>query len=195
VPQSITIAAFAFGAILLLIALLGGGFKLFGAEISGTTGRTGRGVAGILGIVFLAFGIYGSIDSNRSRRSTPNADSSTDNKDAPNVGGRHSLAELLRGIWTSEDVETRGVTKLVVLRKGPDVFVHAWGKCHPQDCDWGEAKATIEENILKVTWYWEGGERDMSIRLDGSRLRTETVHVYKDNRPPRTSSEIFRRGT
>lgn len=58
-PQNITIAAFVFGAVLLLIALLGGRFKLFGAEIMGTTGLGVRGVAGFLGISFLALGIYG----------------------------------------------------------------------------------------------------------------------------------------
>lgn len=55
-------------------------------------------------------------------------------------------------------------------------------------------RGTIEGEILKVTWYWVGGERDMSIRLDGVRLHTETVHVYNDNRPPRTSIEVFKRG-
>ncbi len=56
-PQSIPIAAFAFGAVLLLIALLGGKFKLFGAEVSGTAGRAGRSVAAILGIALIVIGL------------------------------------------------------------------------------------------------------------------------------------------
>ena len=32
-PQNLSIAAFVLGAILLLVAIVGGGFKLFGAEI------------------------------------------------------------------------------------------------------------------------------------------------------------------
>jgi len=56
--QSITVAAFVFGAVLLLIALLGGNFKIFGAEISGTAGRAGRLAAGVAGIVLIAIGLF-----------------------------------------------------------------------------------------------------------------------------------------
>ena len=105
-----------------------------------------------------------------------------------------NLAEEIRGIWKNEDSNTRGVTKIVILRKSGETFVRAWGKCHPQDCDWGEAKATIEGEVLKITWYWAGGERDMSLRLVNGRLETETIHVYNDNRPPRRSSYWFLRG-
>jgi hypothetical protein len=108
---------------------------------------------------------------------------------------QRTLSEEIRGIWKNEDSNTRGVTKIVILRKNGETFVHAWGKCHPQDCDWGEAKATIEGDILKVTWYWAAGERDMSLRLVGDRLQTETIHVYSDNRPPRRSSCRFVRGS
>jgi hypothetical protein len=60
VPQTITIAAFVLGSVLILIALVGGGFKIFGAEVSGTAGRVGRAVAGIAGAIFLAIGVFGS---------------------------------------------------------------------------------------------------------------------------------------
>ena len=61
-PQSITIAAFVFGAVLLLIALVGGGFKIFGAEVSGKAGSAGRFLAGLAGVVLLCIGLFGSID-------------------------------------------------------------------------------------------------------------------------------------
>jgi hypothetical protein len=60
-PQSIVIAAFVFGAVLLLIALLGGHFKIFGAEISGATGRPGRIIAGVVGVVLLVVGLFGGL--------------------------------------------------------------------------------------------------------------------------------------
>jgi hypothetical protein len=62
-PQNITIAAFVFGAVLILIALLSGGFKIFGVEVSGTTGKLGRIVAGAAGTFFLIVGLYGSFDT------------------------------------------------------------------------------------------------------------------------------------
>jgi|SRR5208283_4341899 len=60
-PQSITIAAFVFGAVLLLISLLGGGFKIFGAEVSGSAGKVGRLVAGVAGFILISVGLIASI--------------------------------------------------------------------------------------------------------------------------------------
>src|SRR5271167_1846474 len=60
-PQSITIAAFVLGAVLLLIAILRGGFKIFGAEVDGTAGRFGRIFAGLLGVILIAIGLFSSL--------------------------------------------------------------------------------------------------------------------------------------
>jgi hypothetical protein len=83
VPQSITIAAFVFGAVLLLIALLGGGFKIFGAEVSGSAGKAGRTVAGLAGLVLVCIGLFGSFgnsenhpSSDRQQESPPISDAS-----------------------------------------------------------------------------------------------------------------------
>ena len=58
-PNSIEIGLLVLGGVLLLVAVLGGKFKLWGAEIEGTTGRAGRIGALILGLVFiiLALGV------------------------------------------------------------------------------------------------------------------------------------------
>ena len=60
-PSSLTIGAFAFGAVLVLIALMGGGFKIFGAEISGKAGHAARWLSGLLGVSLLIIGLYGSV--------------------------------------------------------------------------------------------------------------------------------------
>ena len=59
-PQTVTIGAFVLGSVLILIAILGGRFKIFGAEISGTTGRIGRIVSGIAGTILVLLGAVGS---------------------------------------------------------------------------------------------------------------------------------------
>ncbi|NTU59945.1 MAG: hypothetical protein HGA98_02675, partial [Deltaproteobacteria bacterium] len=56
-PQSLAIGAFVFGAVLLLLALAGGGFKLFGAEVSGVAGRTARVVSFLLGLALIGVGL------------------------------------------------------------------------------------------------------------------------------------------
>jgi hypothetical protein len=58
VPGSVEIAAFTFGAILVLLALLGGTFKAFGFEISGRVGTPLRVAAGVIGVIFLLGALY-----------------------------------------------------------------------------------------------------------------------------------------
>ncbi|MBF0585959.1 hypothetical protein INT08_07625 [Prosthecochloris sp. N3] len=45
------------------------------------------------------------------------------------------------GTWTNTDPDTRGITKLQITKDGSGIRLHAWGKCHPEDCDWGEVVA------------------------------------------------------
>jgi hypothetical protein len=52
-PSSISVAAFVLGAILLLVALVGGGFKLFGAEIPVGASDRNRVVAMVLGLALI----------------------------------------------------------------------------------------------------------------------------------------------
>jgi hypothetical protein len=54
-PANLAIAAFVFGAVLLLIALVGGGFKVFGAEVAEkAAGPSTRWASGVLGGSLLA---------------------------------------------------------------------------------------------------------------------------------------------
>ena len=35
------------------------------------------------------------------------------------------------------------------------ILVHMWGKCQPEDCDWGEEKTILSDardGILSITW-------------------------------------------
>jgi hypothetical protein len=57
-PENLPLALVIVGAILLLIALLGGQFKLFGAEVPGTVGRASRWMSGLAGVILLAAGVY-----------------------------------------------------------------------------------------------------------------------------------------
>ena len=82
-PQSITIAAFVFGAVLLLIALLGGGFKIFGAEVSGSAGKAGRTVAGLAGLVLVCIGLFGSFGNSENHPSSDRQQASPSGSDEP----------------------------------------------------------------------------------------------------------------
>ncbi|MBK6796223.1 MAG: hypothetical protein IPG76_05370 [Acidobacteria bacterium] len=69
-PQTMTIASFILGAVLLLIAILSGGFKIFGAEVSGKTGTAGRMISGILGIIFIILG-FSQAEEQRGVKNDP----------------------------------------------------------------------------------------------------------------------------
>jgi hypothetical protein len=56
-PQSLSIAAFVFGAVLVLLSLVVGKFKLFGAEIDGTVSKASRVIAFLFGIFLIARGL------------------------------------------------------------------------------------------------------------------------------------------
>ena len=45
------------------------------------------------------------------------------------------------GDWTNVDSNTGGITTLSIGISGGSANVHAWGKCHPTDCDWGTVPA------------------------------------------------------
>ena len=53
-PQSLSIGAFVFGAVLVLLSLVVGKFKIFGAEVEGTVGKAGRVIAFLFGVVLIA---------------------------------------------------------------------------------------------------------------------------------------------
>ncbi len=59
---NIAIAVFVLGAVLMLIAILHGGFKIFGAEVDGTAGRFGRIFAGLLGIILIGIALFSPLN-------------------------------------------------------------------------------------------------------------------------------------
>jgi hypothetical protein len=47
----------------------------------------------------------------------------------------------LTGRWRNSDPNTNGITTLVISGNSNALRLHAWGRCQPQDCDWGEVEA------------------------------------------------------
>jgi|GEM_PF-6398909 hypothetical protein len=80
-PSTIELALVVLGAILILISVLGGKFKIFGADIEGSTDRFGRIIAFVLGLIFIFIAIvmdYSSLpDANQSASQPQTASSSS----------------------------------------------------------------------------------------------------------------------
>ena len=53
----------------------------------------------------------------------------------------HASIGQFAGGLKKVDSNTRGITILNIVPRGTRVIVHAWGSCHPRDCDWGTERS------------------------------------------------------
>jgi len=102
-----------------------------------------------------------------------------------------SLAQFA-GDWSNVDPNTGGITKLSIAISGASANVHAWGKCHPTDCDWGSVNAfafapdvssdPVSQAQAMMAIFDEGfKETTLFISPQGSRLSVQSYTRFKDN--------------
>lgn len=96
------------------------------------------------------------------------------------------------GTWKNADPNTGGITRLAISGSGNALTMHAWGKCHPQDCDWGEVSANpyapgvssnMEQNAQAVSAIFSTGFSQTLVivkPLSRSTLRAETYTRFTD---------------
>ena len=97
------------------------------------------------------------------------------------------------GTWKNVNPPGRGITRLHVRTEGESVWVHAWEKCNPTDCDWGEASGTSvsstspsfpKNEVQKVTATFQTSFSDTMMTLtpvDESTLEADTQTRFTDN--------------
>jgi hypothetical protein len=101
-----------------------------------------------------------------------------------------SLAQFA-GDWENVNPDTRGVTALKITVSGINVKVHAWGQCHPTDCDWGNMQAhaygpNVSSNLagtaqaVSVVHKESFAERLMILRSSGTQLQAATYTRFTD---------------
>ena len=64
-PQSLSIGVFVLGAVLLLLSLVSGGFKIFGSEMPGAANRVARGAAFVIGLFLIGFALWHYSDAQK----------------------------------------------------------------------------------------------------------------------------------
>lgn len=121
----------------------------------------------------------------------------------------HGFAALSQftGNWKNADPNTRGVTALLITGTGDALKMRAWGKCHPQDCDWGEVDAhayapdvssPMEPNARAVSALFTTGFSQTQIIVvpaGNNTIRAEVYTRFTDgsNRSNYTATHTFRR--
>jgi cytochrome c biogenesis protein CcmG/thiol:disulfide interchange protein DsbE len=88
--------------------------------------------------------------------------------------------DLVSGTWVNQQ-ETRGVTRVSVRQDGGRTIVHAWGACHPTDCDWGEADADLWNGVPMVIWKQGFATRRMQlVPVPDGRMIVGVESEYQD---------------
>jgi hypothetical protein len=107
------------------------------------------------------------------------------------------------GEWRNSDPNTSGVTRLDIRVTGTNVTVHAWGKCHPKDCDWGQVAATaygpnvsadMQTSAQSLAATFQTGFSQTLVILDASasgRLRAQVLTRFTDNSGRKNYRELY----
>ena len=101
------------------------------------------------------------------------------------------------GKWTNKDFQTRDITRVYIRQDGDTAIVHEWGRCHPKECDWGEATVTQKGSALSVAWQpgFAVEIQELTLLADGSLQVTMHTH-FTDNsgRKDYDTKDIFAKG-
>jgi len=99
------------------------------------------------------------------------------------VIGQNSPASGFVGEWANKDFNTRDITRIHIRLKNSRVTVHMWGRCHPQECDWGDTTATVSDQALSLTWKqaFAVKTQELTLLADGSLQLTEHCHFTDDS--------------
>lgn len=154
-----------------------------------------------VGVGFVSMGVY-KTHSEKTRSSTAELRSPevlepvVASQPARSVAASAKPAATLSyfaGTWRSLRPPTRGLTKLRVRTEGESVWVHAWEKCHPTDCDWGEAAGSAvapgnsseqTNEVQKVTATFQTSFSETLMTLtpaDDNSIEADTQTRFTDN--------------
>jgi hypothetical protein len=107
-------------------------------------------------------------------------------------------ASSMAGSWINGNPSSEGITRLVVRSDNQELFVRAWGACHPRDCDWGEVQCAPHGADCKATWDHGFASTSMQLLpLEDGRLQIKYKTDFHDNsgRHDFGEKELFVRGT
>ncbi len=124
----------------------------------------------------------------------PSAPASTPPSSPPSSSTSNTAISELLGTWTNQDGNTSGMTKLIVTKVDDNtVGLQGFGKCSPNDCDWGMITTTLSQPYTMGVYQFGFKQTRISVRRAGSGLQVQTFDHYTDQsgRQDRTSQYTF----
>ena len=108
---------------------------------------------------------------------------------------------LLAGTWVNKNPETLNNTRDIISVDGNAAFVHAFGACVPQDCDWGTTTGNTSTWLSnhKITAVWDQGFAVVTQTIEylssSDRLQITTFYDFTvaDGRTDFSATETFAR--
>ena len=94
----------------------------------------------------------------------------------------------IAGEWVTNNPRTRGITRIEVSRSESGWSVRAFGKCHPNDCDWGWVPVlpvgrSVEDHSFATGFaIWDPGfsTKFVTMARTGDGLTVEIVNIFND---------------
>lgn len=91
------------------------------------------------------------------------------------------------GKWNNTNRSTAGLTRFVITRAGSHYRLHAWGKCHPRDCDWGtvnmvaygRSPGSAAPVILSAVFNQRTGATTVLVEHQGTQLTARVLTRFK----------------
>jgi hypothetical protein len=195
-PASISSASFVIGAVLLFVALLGGGFKLFGAEVSGTTTTRKRLSAGVLSVPFLALALVGGGErSTAIRPSGPGGPAGPGPGPAVEGPTTPVTARSFAGGWRNTAAgqgEPAALTIRVLSDTEAAIRMTVFGAGGVEDL--GEQTATLRGNRLTSGQYFLDSVRRVEVALEllsDDRVQMTYSRIVVGQFGTTTEDEIF----
>jgi hypothetical protein len=97
----------------------------------------------------------------------------------------------ISGTWVNADAETRGITKLVVVN---NETIQGFGKCSPQDCDWGKTTITsLGGNSFRAVFEWSYKKTTLNIVYGSNQLTATQTDTYTAGGATKTYTYTFKK--
>ncbi len=107
-------------------------------------------------------------------------------------GGSKWTRYSIDGTWKNKDTNTGGITKVII--SGNETKIHAYGKCHPTDCDWEKTTLSKSGSTYRATYNQGFATKKLTITLQANgEMKLVVFADYNDNRPDKTSTYYMKK--